>query len=457
MGLFRKKSLESVIAENGQKSFKPTMKTLDLVLFGIAAIVGSGVMVLTGVASASAGPAVIFSFLLAGLACTIVALCYAEMASAIPSSGSTYTYMYVVLGEFIAYKIGWVLLGGYILTAAAVANGWSKYFNSLLSGFGIDLGQKFTTIPQDGGIGNIPAIVATLLLTVLLTRGTSESKLVNNILAFIKIAIVLLFIVVGAFHIDITNWTNDFAPAGFSGVMVGATTVFFAYLGLDAISTSAEETINPEKTLPKAILITMFVCTALYIAVCLVLTGAVPYNQLGTGNALVYVLNTVGESKAAWLISLGASIGLMAGILSFMYAAVRIAFTMARDGLLPKSLAKVNSNQVPNTLTWVVGLLTAFFAGFLPLGQLSEIATVAAIIAFMLVAYATIKFRNSHPNAKRAFKVPAMPFIPGVAILIFVFLLVTSVTATTWMITIGWMVIGAIVYFVYSIKHSKVK
>lgn len=457
MKLFRKKSLSSIIAENEQKSFNPIMKTMDLVLFGIAAIVGSGVMVLTGVASASAGPAVIFSFLLAGLACTIVALCYAEMASAIPSSGSTYTYMYVVLGELIAYKIGWVLVGGYVLTAAAIANGWSKYFNSLLTGLGIDLGQKFTTIPQAGGIGNIPAILAILLLTVLLTRGNSESKVVNNILAFIKIFIVLLFIVVGAFYINVENWTKDFAPAGFSGVMVGATTVFFAYLGLDAISTSAEETINPEKTLPKAILITMAICTALYIAVCLVLTGAVPYNQLGTGNALVYVLNEVGQSKVAWLISLGATIGLMAGILSFMYAAVRIAFTMARDGLLPKSLAKVNSNQVPNTLTWLVGLLTAFFAGFLPLGQLSEIATVAAIIAFMLVAYVTIKFRKSCPDAKRSFKVPAMPLLPGLAIVIFIFLLVTSVTATTWIITISWMLIGLVVYFTYSIKNSKIK
>ncbi|MBF0746572.1 amino acid permease [Gemella sp. 19428wG2_WT2a] len=457
MSIFRKKSLVRILEENKNKVFKPTMKTLDLVLFGIAAIVGSGVMVLTGVASASAGPAVIFSFLLAGLACTIVALCYAEMASAVPSSGSTYTYMYVALGEIIAYVVAWVLLGGYILTAAAVSNGWSNYFNSFLSSIGISLPEKFTSIPSEGGIGNIPAVIVILLLTIILTRGTSESKALNNILAVIKIGIVLLFISVGSYYINIENWTNNFAPTGVGGVMLGATTVFFAYLGLDAISTAAEEVINPQKTLPKAILITMLVCTIMYILVCLVLTGVVPYDTLGKGNALVYVLNQVGQTKVASLISLGATLGLTAGVLSFIYAAVRIAFTMARDGLLPKTLAKVNKNQVPNSLTWLVGLLTAVFAGFLPLGQLSEIANVASMIAFMLVAYATLKFRKTHPEVNRGFKVPAMPLIPILAIIIFGILLTTSVTATTWMITLVWLLIGLSIYFTYSIKNSKEK
>lgn len=457
MSIFRKKSLVSILEENKSRAFKPTMKTLDLVLFGIAAIVGSGVMVLTGVASASAGPAVIFSFLLAGLACTIVALCYAEMASAVPSSGSTYTYMYVALGEIIAYMVAWILLGGYILTSAAVANGWSNYFNSLLTSLGIDLPSNLTTIPSEGGIGNIPAVIVILLLTIILTRGSSESKMLNNILAIIKIGIVLLFITVGFMHVNVENWTNNFAPSGASGVMIGATTVFFAYLGIDAISTAAEEVINPQKTLPKGILIIMLICTTMYILVCLVLTGVVPYDTLGKGNALVYVLNQVGQTKVASVISLGATLGLTAGVLSFIYASVRIAYTMARDGLLPKPLTNLNKNQVPNALTWIVGSMTAIFAGFLPLGQLSEIANVASMIAFMLVAYATLKFRKTHPEVKRGFKVPAMPLIPVLAILIFGILLVTTVTTTTWLITLAWLAIGMSIYFVYSIKNSKEK
>lgn len=456
MNILRKKDLESILQENKKKTLKPTLKTFDLVLFGLSAIVGSGVMVLSGIASAAAGPAVIFSFLLAGLACALVAMCYAEMASAIPSSGSTYTYLYVSVGEIIAYVIGWTLLGGYILTAAAVANGWSAYFVSLLSGFGLNIPKEFVTIPSEGGFGNVPAIIMTLCLMLLLLRGTSESKFVTNLLATIKIGIVILFIVVGAFYVNTSNWTSNFAPTGFGGVMAASTIVFFAFLGVDAISTSAEETINPQKTLPRGILLTLVICTTLFILVSLVLTGTVHYSELGTGNALFYSLHQIGQTKVAGIVSLGASIGLIAGVLSFMYASVRISFTIARDGLLPKKLTYVNKNQVPNIMTVIVGILTAVLTGFLPLTQLSEIANVATICAFMLVAYSTIKFRKSHPDAQRSFKVPAMPFIPIVAILLFAALLY-SVTLTTWLITIIWILVGLLIYFLYSAKHSKIK
>lgn len=456
MSIFRKKTIDDILKERGNKTFNPTMKTLDLILFGIGAIVGGGILVLTGIAASKAGPAVMFSFLIAGIACILAALCYAEMSSAVPSSGSTYAYAYVSIGEFIAHNVGWVLIGGYLLTAATVANGWSRYFISLLSGLGINIPEEFTKLPSAGGYGNIPSLILVIIITFILSKGTTSSKITNNILAAVKIGIVVLFVAVGAFYVEPANLTNNFAPAGINGVMVGATAVFFAYLGFDAISTSAEETINPQKVMPRAIIITLLLCTAFYIVVCLVLTGMVPYTKLGIGNALSFALTEVGQVKAAGLISLGAVIGLMAGVLSFIFAGVRITYTMARDGLLPGSLTATNKHKVPGKLTWGLGILTAIFSSFLPLDQLAELANVAAIISFALVSYATLKLRKTEPNAHRGFRVPAINVVAPLSVVLFVGLL-WSVTATTWLILVVWTIVGSVVYFGYSKNNSKLK
>ena len=453
MRIFRKKTLERIIGESSKKTLKPTMRTMDLILLGVGSVIGSGILVLTGEASSKAGPSVVFSFLIAGLACGLTALCYAELSSTIPSSGSVYTYSYMTLGEVVAHLMGWLLGGSYIIAGAAIANGWSSYFKNLLEGFGVKIPRELTSLPSEGGYGNILAIVVVLLIMLVLFKGTSSSKFVNNFMVVIKIAVIVLFVLVGVFYVKPDNWANNFAPQGLSGIMVGATTVFFAYLGFDTISTSAEETINPQKSLPRAIIITLLICTAFYIIVCLVLTGMVPYSQLGKGDALAYVLEAVGQDKIAGIISLGAVIGLLAGPLATMFASIRILFTMSRDGLLPKKLTELNKNGVPGSTTIGVGILMALLTGFLPLGQLADLANVSWILAFTLVSYSTIVIRKQYSNAKRGFTMPGMPYLPIISILLFIVLLY-GIQLSTWIIFGCWILVGLVIYFSYSMKHS---
>ena len=449
MQIFRKKTLARVLGESGKRSLRPTLRTLDLILLGIGSVIGSGILVLTGEAASKSGPSVIFSFLIAGLACGLTALCYAELSSMIPSSGSVYTYSYITLGEVVAHCMGWLLAGSYIIAGAAIANGWSSYFKSLLEGFGIIIPKEFTTLPSEGGYGNILAMAVVLLIMIVLFKGTNSSKFVNNFMVAIKIIVILLFVFVGMFYVTPTNWTDNFAPQGISGIMIGATTVFFAYLGFDTISTSAEETINPQKALPRAIIITLFLCTVFYIVVCLVITGMVPFTQLGKGDALAYVLGEVGQGKLAGVVSLGAVIGLLSGPLGTMFAAVRVLYTMSRDGLLPI----LNRSGIPGSTTIGVGILMSLLTGFLPLGQLADLANVSYIIAFALVSYSTFAIRRDYPNVKRGFIMPGMPYLPILSILLFIVLLY-GIQLSTWIIFGCWILLGLIIYFSYSMNHS---
>jgi APA family basic amino acid/polyamine antiporter len=409
--IFRKKSVDSILDSNKSESTEKTLGAFDLTLMSIGATIGTGVMVLTGVVAArNAGPAVVLSFILSAIICILVALCYAEFASTVPSSGSAYSYTYVSLGELIAHLVGWSLIIGYTVSTATVAGGWSAYLNGLLIEMGIYLPSKLTTIPSQGGILNVPAMLVVLLITFLLSRGTKESKKINNLMVIVKLTIIVLFVAVGVSHVKTSNW-NPFMPYGFKGVFAGAASVFFAYSGFDAVSTSAEEVKNPQRNLPLGIVSSLIICTVIYIIVCLVLTGIVSYTKLNVADAMAFALNEVGQSWAGSIISVGAVIGIMAVMLAYSYGASRILFSMSRDGLLPKTFSKVNEKtNVPVTSTLVTGILGALMTGVMDLKQLADLANIILIGTFMLVAFSVVVFRKTHPELKRNFKVTSSSF-----------------------------------------------
>lgn len=307
---------------------------------GVGATIGTGVLVIAGlVAARDAGPSVSVSFIISAIACILVALCYAEFGSAVPSSGGAYTYIYVSLGKFVAHLIGWSIVGCYTVSLASVAGGWSSYVNNVLTEFGIRLPESLTAIPSDGGIINFPAVFIVLCMSFLLTRGVKESKKINNLMVLIKIGIVLLFVAVGVFFIHTNNW-HPFTPFGVKGIFAGAASVFFAYNGFDAISTSAEEVKNPQRNLPLGILIALSVCAVIYVVIALVLTGMVSYKELNVGDALSYALNSVGQEWAALIVSIGAVIGIMAVVFAYLFVVPRVLMSMSHDGLLPSLFQK---------------------------------------------------------------------------------------------------------------------
>ncbi|ERI91609.1 amino acid transporter [Clostridiales bacterium oral taxon 876 str. F0540] len=452
--IFRKKDVNSILESNKNSSIQKHLGAFDVTLMSIGATIGTGVMVLTGlVASRDAGPAVVLSFIASAIVCILVALCYAEFASSIPTSGSAYAYIYTSLGEIVAHLVGWSLIVGYTLSTSTVAGGWAAYFNGLLKEMGIHLPEKLTSIPSQGGIINLPAVLVVLMVTFLLSRGTKESKKVNNLMVIIKLAIIVLFVAVGVFYIKPSNW-NPFMPFGIKGVFAGAASVFFAFTGFDAVSTSAEEVKNPQKNLPIGIVFSLIACTLIYIVVCLVLTGVASYTKLNVADAMSYALASVGQSWAASAISVGAVIGIIAVMLSYTYGASRILFSVSRDGLLPKNFSKVNKKTgVPVLSTWVVGIGAALMTGMVDLKQLADLANIILIGTFMLVAFSVIVFRKKHPNIKRGFVVPLVPALPLFAVACCIFLM-TNLSKATWIYFGIWIALGTVVYFTYSRKHS---
>lgn len=458
MNLFRKKSIDALLREAGGKgaSLKKELGALDLTMLGIGAIIGTGIFVLTGVAAAEhAGPALVLSFILSGLACVFAALCYAEFASTVPVSGSAYTYSYATFGELMAWILGWDLILEYGVAASAVAVGWSGYFQGLLAGFGIELPKALTNAydPEKGTFIDLPAILIVLFITFLLTRGIKKSARFNAVMVVIKVAVILLFLAVGVWYVKPENWT-PFMPYGFSGVAAGAATVFFAYIGFDAVSTAAEEVKNPQRNMPIGIIASLLICTLLYIAVSLVLTGIVPYDQLGVKNPVAFALEYIQQDWVAGFISLGAITGITTVLLVMMYGQTRLFYAISRDGLLPKVFSRVSPvRQVPFVNTWVTGLLVSFFAGVVPLNKLAELTNIGTLFAFIVVSAGVLVLRKTQPDLKRAFKTPLVPLVPLLAIA-FCSYLVLQLPLTTWISFVTWLLIGLVIYFIYGRKHS---
>ncbi|KAB7672649.1 amino acid permease [Bacillus sp. B1-b2] len=454
--LFRKKSLTTMISQSQNKALDRTMGVMDLIFLGVGCVVGTGIFVVTGVVAAeSAGPAIVLSFILAGIACALAAFCYAEFSSAVPLSGSVYTFTYATLGELFAFLIGWDLMLEYVLAISAVATGWSAYFQSLIAGFNLHIPTVISSAPGvgKGGMIDLPAMLIILAITALVSKGVKESIKFNNIMVFVKLGIILLFIIVGAFYVKPENWT-PFLPFGINGVFTGAATVFFAYIGFDVIATASEEVKNPGKTMPIGIIGSLAICTALYIAVSTVLTGMIPFTQLNVGAPVSLALESVGQDTIAGIISIGAVLGITTVILALIYAQVRLGYAMSRDGLLPKVLSSVSKKtQTPFKNTWLTGIVAACIAGFIDLSTLAHLVNMGTLAAFTLISIAVIVLRKKFPELKGSFRVPFVPVLPVISALLCIGLAL-SLPGITWISFVIWLAIGALVYFFYSKKHS---
>jgi len=433
---------------------KKCLSALDLTLLGIGCIIGTGIFVLTGIAAANqAGPAVILSFIVSGFACAFAALAYAELSSSIGGCGSAYGYSYVAFGEFFAWVIGWILMMEY---------GMSGYFNNALTAMGIGLPESLSKAPSLGGIVNLPAIVIILVIMSLLIIGAKQSAKFNAAMVFIKLLTITLFISVAIFNINPSNW-HPFMPYGwFStlpdgktvGVLAGASLVFFAYVGFDAVSTAAEEAINPQRDLPRGIIGSLAFCTVIYIIVSLLLTGVVPYQELNVSSPVAYALQKIGFQGASAVVATGVITGLTTVMLVLYYALTRIIFAMSRDGLLPHTLSEVNkTTNTPVRVIVFCGLIISLIAGFIPLGTLAEIVNIGTLAAFVIVSLGVIFIRKLHKNNKATFKNKWHPLIPVLGIFS-CGALMFFLPLETWRRFLIWILIGIVFYFVYSIKHS---
>lgn len=456
MDLFRKKPLSAPISTEAN-SLSKTLGAFDLMTLGVGAIIGTGIFVMTGVAAAEhAGPGLVLSFVLAGFACVLSALCYSEFASTLPVSGSAYAYSYVAFGELLAWILGWDLVLEYGVAAAAVSSGWSGYFQGLLDGFGLHLPTALSGAynADKGTIINLPAVIIILLISYLLTRGIKETARFNAIMVVIKLSVVLLFIVTGVFYVKPENWT-PFMPFGFHGVVNGAATVFFAYIGFDAISTAAEEVKRPQRDLPIGIISSLAICTVLYIAVSLVLTGIVPYQFLNVSDPVSFALRYVDQNMIAGLISVGAIAGMTTVLLVLLFGQSRLLFAISRDGLLPQALSKISAKtHTPVRSTWMVGGIIALLTGFVPLDRLANLTSIGTLFAFLVVSLGIIALRYTHPNLKRGFTVPWVPFIPLLSAAACGYLMY-NLGSETWTGFFIWLFIGLLIYALYGYRSSK--
>jgi basic amino acid/polyamine antiporter, APA family len=477
--LFATKSVDRLRADAEQEhGLKRTLTALDLVMLGIGAIIGTGIFVLTGrAAAANAGPAVALSFIVAGVASAFAGLCYSEMAAMIPISGSAYTYSYATMGELVAWIIGWDLILEYLVAASAVSVGWSGYVVAFVhDALRIDLPKAWVGAPVlwsesrqhfelTGAYVNLPAVLVVLAVTALLVRGVKESARFNTVIVFLKVTVVLLFIAFAAGYVHTENW-HPFVPAnegpfgrfGASGVLQGATMVFFAYIGFDAVSTAAQESRNPQRDLPIGILVSLGVCTVLYIAVSLILTGVVPYQKLNVPHPIAVGVEATGQLWLATAVEIGAIAGLSSVMLVMLLGQPRIFFAMAHDGLFPAVAAKVHPRfGTPYVTTVITGVVCAIAGGVLPIDILAELTSIGTLFAFVLVSIGVMILRVKRPELPRSFRVPGGAYlVPSLGALTSGLLMYTATTATIIRL-FAWMAIGLAIYFAYGRKHSRLR
>jgi APA family basic amino acid/polyamine antiporter len=473
---FVRKPLATIQAEGESSDLKRSLSALNLVSLGIGCIIGAGIFVLTGQAAAQyAGPAIILSFVLSGLACAFAGLCYAELASALPVSGSAYTYAYATLGEAVAWAMGWLLILEYGLASATVAVGWSGYVVSFLKDFGVIIPQDFTQPYFDAALAatghvNLPALMGIVGVTALLIVGVSESAKVNNVIVVVKLFVVLAFIMVGAFYVNPANW-HPFIPEntgpgqfGFDGILKGAGVIFFAYIGFESVSTAAQEAGNPRRDIPIGILGSLAVCTVLYMIVAAVLTGIVPYKELNVPDPMAVAIDRIDIpwlTFGTWrvmplLIKLGAVMGLSSVMLVLVYGQTRVFYMMGKDGLIPDIFCKLHPRfKTPYINTMLVGAVVGIAAGVTPISVLGNLVSMGTLFAFCIVCFSVMYLRYYHPDIPRSFKTPFMPVVP-----------LLGIAACGYLIYgIGWdifmklryyFLFGALVYFCYSQFNSRI-
>jgi basic amino acid/polyamine antiporter, APA family len=481
MSIFRTKPVEQSMAdaEGGAHRLHRTLNALDLTVFGVGVIIGTGIFVLTGVVARDiTGPSVAFSFIVAGVACGLAALCYAEFAAIVPVAGSAYTYAYATIGEFPAWIIGWDLMLELALGGAVVAAGWSGYFTSMLKNFGIHLPGS---IAGEDAVFNIPAAAIVLILTTILVIGIKLSARFNEVMVGIKVAVILLVIVAGLFFINADNYTPFIPPSqsiegksglaapliqvlfgvtpvvyGVFGIFTGAALVFFAYIGFDVVATAAEETRDPQRNLPIGIMASLAVCTLLYVLVSLVLSGMQHYSRLSVSAPLADAFREHGQAWAATLISIGAIAGLTTVVMILMLGQSRVLFAMCRDNLLPRGLATVHPRfRTPYVITIVIGVATALLAALIPLAAIAELVNIGTLFAFVVVSIGVAILRRTRPDLPRSFRTPWVPILPILSVLLSVYLML-NLPVETWLRFFIWMVIGVAVYFLYGMRHSRV-
>ncbi|MBM3590643.1 MAG: amino acid permease [Alphaproteobacteria bacterium] len=456
MNIFRKKSIEALIASSQKNSFKKSLSAFDLVLIGIGCTIGTGIFVVTGTASAThAGPAIAVSYLISALVCLFAALAYAEIASMVPVSGSAYTYTYAVVGEFVAWLVGWGLVLEYGIGASAVANGWSGYMVGILKSANILLPDYLTKPTTAGGLINLPASLIVLLIGLMLFVGTKQGVTFNRILVFVKLVVIFIFLIVATPMVRVVNY-SDFMPFGFSGVMAGSAAIFYAYIGFDAVATTAEECKNPKRDLPIGIIVSLGVCALLYAVVALVLNGIVNYTTLNNAEPLARALRDNGSNIGSALVSTGAVAGITSVLLVLLYGQSRIFFVMSRDGLLPKKLSSIHKKyNTPHISVILTTIGVALLAGVFSLETLSEMTSIGTLFGFIVVAMAVMILRVKQPDLKRSFKCPLVFAIAPLAILSCGYLTFELLTRN-WFYFLIWTLCGILIYFLYGYRKSAI-